>query len=310
MSTTGCGISPSTGGVVGSAPPVVVESVLSLRPCGTHLTAVGSGDYLRSEDNPFLSEIEGAEDSLLFHTETDLGTESLPLDILLPSPDVGAASVVEEGGIARLSGETDIEKSGDEEGSDEEEESKEVEGDDEEVKGDDEEEEDDGEGGDDEEVEGDDEEEEDDEEGGDDEEVEGDDEEEEDDEEGGDDEEVEGDDEEEEDDEKGGDDEEEGQMKAMDSGEVKGKEVEDQGRDIERLDYGLSPGEGSPPALHMRSRSRMRSQVQIVDYADSGSDKVLFSLTPILSILCFLMKLLGVIPVVSSFVASYTNDVD
>ena len=54
----------------------------------------------------------------------------------------------------------------------------------------------------------------------------------------------------------------------------------------------------------------MRSQVQTVDYVDSGSDKVLFSLTPILSILCFLMELLGVIPVVSSFVASYTNDVD
>ena len=44
--TTGRGISPSTGGVVGSALPVVVESVLSLRPCGTHSTAVGSGDYL------------------------------------------------------------------------------------------------------------------------------------------------------------------------------------------------------------------------------------------------------------------------
>ena len=49
---------------------------------------------------------------------------------------------MEEGGIARLSGEVDIEKSSDEEGSDEEEESEEVEGDDEEVEGDDEEEED------------------------------------------------------------------------------------------------------------------------------------------------------------------------
>ena len=160
---------------------------------------------------------------------------------------------MEEGGIAQLSGEAEVEKSGDEEDSDDEEESEEVKGDDEE---------------------------------------------------------VEGDDEEEEDDEEGGDEEEEGQMKAVDSGEVKGKEVEDQGRDTKQLDYGLGPGEGSPPALHTRSRSRMRSQVQTVDYADSGSDKVLFSLTPILWILCFLMELLGIIPVVSSFVASYTNDVD
>ena len=253
VSTTGCGIFPSTGGVVGSALPVVVESVLSLCPCGTHSTAVGSGDYLRPEDNPLPSEIEGAEDSLQFQTETDLGSEILPLDILLPSPDVAAASVVEEGRIARRSGEVDIEKSSNEEGSDEEEESEEVEGDDEE---------------------------------------------------------VEGDEEEEEDDEEGGDDEEEGQMKAVDGGEVKGKEVEDQGRDTERLDYGSGRGKGSPPALHTRSCSWMQSQVQTVDYADSDSDKVLFSLTPILSILCFLMELLGVIPVVSSFVASYTNDVD
>ena len=253
VSTTGRGISPSTGGVVDSALHVVVESVLSLRSCGTHSTAVGSGDYLRPEDNSLPSEIEGAEDSLQFQTETDLGSEILPLDILLPSPDVAAASVVEEGGIARRSGEADIEKSSDEKGSDEEEESEEVEGDDEE---------------------------------------------------------VEGDEEEEEDDDEGGDDEEEGQMKAVDGGEVKGKEIEDQGRDTERLDYGSGPGEGSPSTLHMRSHSQMRSQVQIVDYADSGSDKVLFSLTPILSILCFLMELLGVIPVVSSFVASYTNDVD
>ena len=257
--TTGRGISPLTGGVVGSALPIVVESVLSLRLCGTHLTAVGSGDYLQPEDNPLPSEIEGAKDSLLFQTEMDLGSEILPLDILLPSPDVATASVVEEGGIARLSGEADIEKSSDEEGSDEEEESEEVEGDDEEVEGDDEEEEDGEEGRDDEE---------------------------------------------------GGDDEEEGQMKAVDGGEAMGKEVEDQGLDTERPDYGSGPGEGSPPALHTRSRSRMRSQVQTVDYANSGSDKVLFSLMPILSILCFLMELLGVIPIVSSFVASYTNDVD
>ena len=99
-------------------------------------------------------------------------------------------------------------------------------------------------------------------------------------------------------------------MKAVDGGEVKGKEVEDQGRDTERLNYGSGSGEGSPPALHTRSCSRMQSQVQTDDYADSGSDKVLFSLTPILSILYFLMELLGIIPVVSSFVASYTNDVD
>ena len=64
VSTTDCGISPSTGGVVGFAPPVVVEFVLSLRLCGTHSTTAGSGDYLRPEDNPFPSEIEGAEDSL------------------------------------------------------------------------------------------------------------------------------------------------------------------------------------------------------------------------------------------------------
>ena len=154
---------------------------------------------------------------------------------------MAAALLVEEGGIARLSGEAKVEKSSNEEGSDEEEKSEEVKGDDEEVEA---------------------------------------------------------------------DDEEEGQMKVVDSREIKGKEVEDQGYDTERLDYGSGPGEGSPSALHTQSRSRMRSQVQTVDYADSGSDKVLFSLTPILSILYFLMKLLGVVPVVSSFVASYTNDVD
>ena len=60
----------------------------------------------------------------------------------------------------------------------------------------------------------------------------------------------------------------------MDGRGIKGKEVEDQGRDTERLDYGSGLGEGSPPALHTRSRSRMRSQVQTVDYVDSCSDKV------------------------------------
>ena len=82
------------------------------------------------------------------------------------------------------------------------------------------------------------------------------------------------DDEEEQDDEEVGDDEEEGQKKAVDGREVRSKNAEDQGCDTERLDYGSGPDEGSPPALHTRSRSRMRSQVQTVDYADSGSDKV------------------------------------
>ena len=111
-------------------------------------------------------------------------------------------------------------------------------------------------------------------------------------------------------DEEGGDDEEDGDEKAVDVGEVKVKKVEDEGCDNERLDYGSGLGEGSPPALHTRSCSWIRSQVQTIDYIDSGSDKVLFSLMPILSILCFLMELLGVIPIVSSFVACYTNDVD
>ena len=217
VSTTNRRICSSRGGVLGSVPSVVAESVVPLRPCGTHSTAVGSGDYLRPKDNPFPSEIEGAEDSLQFHIETDLGTANPTHNILLPSPDTAAAPVVEEGGIAQLRGQAEVEKSGNEEGSDDEEESEEVKGDDEE---------------------------------------------------------VEADDEEEQDDEEGGDDEEEGQMKAVDGGEVQGKEVEDQGCDTERLDYGSGPGVGSPPALHTRSRSRMRSHVQTIDYTDNSSDKV------------------------------------
>ena len=140
VSTTDRGIYSSTGGVLGSAPPVVAEFVVSLRPYGTHFTATGSGDYLRLEDNPFPSEIEGAEDSLQFHIETNLGTANLTHDILLPLPDVATALVVEEGGIAQLRGEAEVEKSGDKEDSDDEEENEEVKGDDKEVKGDDEEE--------------------------------------------------------------------------------------------------------------------------------------------------------------------------
>ena len=100
VSTTDHGICSSTGGAVDSAPPVVAESVVSLRPCGTHSTATRSGDYLRPEDNPFPSEIERAEDSLQFHIETNLGTANLTHNILLPSLDVAVAPVVEEGGIA------------------------------------------------------------------------------------------------------------------------------------------------------------------------------------------------------------------
>ena len=223
MSTTGRGISRSTRGVVGFVPPIVAESIVSLCPCGTHSTAIGSGDYLRPEDNPFHSEIEGAEDSLQFHTKTDLSTANPTHDILLPSPDTAVASVVEEGGIAQLRGQAEVENSGDEEGSDDEEESEEVKGDDEEVKADDEEEQDDEEVGDDEEE---------------------------------------------------GDDKEGGQKKVVGGRDVRSKIAEDQDRNTERLDYGSGPNEGSPPALHTRSRSRMQSQVQTVDYANSGSDKV------------------------------------
>ena len=46
VSTTDRGICSLTGGVVGSAQPVVVESIVSLRLCGTHSTVAGSGDYL------------------------------------------------------------------------------------------------------------------------------------------------------------------------------------------------------------------------------------------------------------------------
>ena len=67
-------------------------------------------------------------------------------------------------------------------------------------------------------------------------------------------EEVEGDDKDK------GDDEEEGDEKEVHGEEVKDKEVDDQGLDDERLYYGSSPGEGSPPALHTRSRSWIRSQ--------------------------------------------------
>ena len=64
MATTDRGIISSIDIVIGSAPPLVVVSVVSLRPCGTQSIAPGSDDYLRSKDNPFTSEIEGAEDSL------------------------------------------------------------------------------------------------------------------------------------------------------------------------------------------------------------------------------------------------------
>ena len=74
--TTGRGISPSTGGVVGSALPVVVESVLFLRPCGTHSTAVGSGDYLRPEDNPFLWRLRGLRILFSFRLKQTLARKS------------------------------------------------------------------------------------------------------------------------------------------------------------------------------------------------------------------------------------------
>ena len=151
VSTTDRGICSSRGSVLGSLPPVVTESVVPLRLCGKHSTAVGSGNYPRPEDNPFPSKIEGAEDSLQFHIETDLSTTNPTHDILLPSPNTAAALVVEEGGIAQLRGQAEVEKSGNEDGSDDEEECEEVKGDDEEVKADDEEEQDDEEVGDDEE---------------------------------------------------------------------------------------------------------------------------------------------------------------
>ena len=46
VATTNRRICSSTGGVVGSTPPVVVVSVVSLCPCGMQSTAAGSGDYL------------------------------------------------------------------------------------------------------------------------------------------------------------------------------------------------------------------------------------------------------------------------
>ena len=102
VSTTDRGICSLRGGVFGSLPPVVAESIVPLRSCGMHSTAVGSGDYPRPKDNPFPLEIEGAEDSLQFHIETDLSIANPTHDILLPSPDTAAAPVVEEGGIAQL----------------------------------------------------------------------------------------------------------------------------------------------------------------------------------------------------------------
>ena len=51
VSTTDRQICSSRGGVLGSLLPVVAESIVPLRPCGTHSTAVGSGDYPRPEDN-------------------------------------------------------------------------------------------------------------------------------------------------------------------------------------------------------------------------------------------------------------------
>ena len=129
MSTTDRGICSLTSGDVGSVPPVVAISVVSLRPCGTHSTTPGSGNYLRPEDNPFALQIEGAKDSLQFHIDTDDGTANPAHDILLPSPDVTTASVLEEGGIAELKGEAEVEKSCDEEDSGDEEESEEVKGD-------------------------------------------------------------------------------------------------------------------------------------------------------------------------------------
>ena len=217
MATIDHGICSSTSGVVASMPLIVAVSMVSLHPCGTQSTAVGSGDYLRPEDNPFALQIERAEDSLQFHIEEDIVMANPEQDVLVPSPDVATALVLEEGGIAKLRGEAQVEESNDEEDSGDEEESKEVEGDDEEE----------------------------------------------------------------------GDDKEEGDEEAVDGEEVKDKEVEDQGRVNERLDYRSSPGEGSPPALHTWSHSWIRSQAQAINYVDSDSDKVFFSLMPFLSVLCF-----------------------
>ena len=95
-------------------------------------------------------------------------------------------------------------------------------------------------------------------------------------------EEVEGNDEDEGDDEEVDDEE-------VDDKEVKEKEVQEEGHDDEWLNYGLGPSKGSPLALRSRSCSRIRSQAQIVDYVDSGSDKVFFSQMPVLSPLYFLL---------------------
>ena len=80
-------------------------------------------------------QIEGVEDSLQFHIETDVGTANPAQDILLPLPDVAVAPMLEEGGIAELKGEVEVEKSRDEKDSGDEEESEEVKGDDEEIEG-------------------------------------------------------------------------------------------------------------------------------------------------------------------------------
>ena len=102
-----------------------------------------------------------------------------------------------------------------------------------------------------------------------------------------------------------------GNEEEVDGKEVNKKKVQKEGRNDEWLDFGSVLGEGSPPTLCTQSRSPIQSQAQVVDYVDNGSDKVFFSLTPILSPLYFFaFKFFGIILVVSSFVASYTNDVD
>ena len=76
------------------------------------------------------------------------------------------------------------------------------------------------------------------------------------------------------------------------------------------MDYGSSPSEGSALAMHTWSCSRIQSQVQVIQNDDSGSMKVFYSnANSVAFVFCFCL-VSCLILVVSSFVASCTNDVD
>ena len=113
-----------------------------------------------------------------------------------------------------------------------------------------------------------------------------------------------------------GDEEEEDEEQIEEEGDSddEEEEEEEEGTD-DRLDYGSSPDEEDASAAGTQSdanpRRRLRSEVHLVKYDDTGSDKVIL----ISRLFCHVLSsvifcIFWNIPIVSSFVASDTNDVD